>query len=367
MKRYPKVPRHDHPVVDDAFYESEAAWLTEKVDGSNFRFALFDDRYAETATWRTLEATDIQPPVRGGDIVFGTKTTLRGTTRTPVDDLDGNLRRAARALRAIDPDVNRCLHDEWGQLVFFAENMILSTIDHGYRDDPPPPLLGFDVYAPADDPRPPSDRNPSNPYDDTFDGFLPAAVVFGSPPSPGVFDRLGVPTTTVYERDVSLRAFDPESSESYEIPESAWAENVTAEGVVVRNESRGDRVKLVTEGFTELNRRRWGVPDPEADTETGTEEFVARFCTNARIRSVIRRMVVDEGYAFSRSIIDDLYLRVVDDIWAEEWRTIKALEIEFTPADVPPLVAKRCVEVVTMMETNSRLNDAPPEELWRDP
>jgi hypothetical protein len=140
---------------------------------------------------------------------------------------------------------------------------------------------------------------------------------------------------------------------------------LTAEGVVIRKDTSHERIKLVTDAFDELNRKRWGESDP-ADAKTGTEEFVARFCTNARIRSVIRRMLIEDEYEFSRSIINDLYPRVVDDIWEEEWQTIKELDIEFTPSEVPPLVAKRRVEVVRMMEMNSTLNDAPAEELWRD-
>lgn len=77
-------------------------------------------------------------------------------------------------------------------------------------------------------------------------------------------------------------------------------------------------------------------------------------------------MVVEEGYEFSRAIIEDLYPRVVEDIWTEEWRAIAELDVAFTPADVPPLVARRCAAVVTMMETNVELNDAPPETLWTD-
>jgi hypothetical protein len=368
MKQYPKVPRYDHPTVSEQFFETGTGWITEKVDGSNLRFALYEDRFAETETWdddainidNNDHETSIQP--QPGDIVFGTKTVLRGTTRTPITDLDGNLRRAARALRTIDPDTIRELHDKWGQLVFFAENMILSTLDYDYGDDPPPPLLGFDAYAPDEDSRPPDERHPSDPYADSFEGFLPTTVVYGTETMPGVFEQIDIPTTTAYERDYPLHDFD---ASSYEIPESIWAQDLTAEGVVIRKDTTHERVKLVTDAFDELNRKRWGESDP-ADTKTGTEEFVARFCTNARIRSVIRRMLVEDEYEFSRAIINDLYPRVVDDIWEEEWQTIKELDIEFTPSEVPPLVAKRCVEVVRMMETNSTLNDAPAQELWRD-
>ena len=75
-------------------------------------------------------------------------------------------------------------------------------------------------------------------------------------------------------------------------------------------------------------------------------------------------MIVKEDYEFSRSIVEELYPRVVADIWAGEYEAISRLEFSFTPSEVRPLVAQRCAEVVTMMATNARLNDAPPETLW---
>lgn len=47
MKQYPKVPRYDHPVIPENFYLEGMLWLTEKMDGSNFRFSLYEDRFAD--------------------------------------------------------------------------------------------------------------------------------------------------------------------------------------------------------------------------------------------------------------------------------------------------------------------------------
>lgn len=46
MKVYPKIPRYDHPVVPEDFFEATDLTLIEKYDGSAFRFTLFDERYA---------------------------------------------------------------------------------------------------------------------------------------------------------------------------------------------------------------------------------------------------------------------------------------------------------------------------------
>ena len=230
----------------------------------------------------------------------------------------------------------------------------------------------------------PHDQPPPDPYEEHFEGFLPSAVVFGadedeqaaaigdagSPPASressiegsnvGLFAAIGLDTAAVIEQDLPTEEFDPKH---YEIPQSQWTDDV-AEGVIVRKDADHRRVKFITDAFDELNRQHWGQREEQA--ADGTERFVARYCTNARIRKTIYKMLNEEGYEFSRAIIEDLYPRVVDDIWVEEWREIKHLDIEFNPSAVRPLVAKRCAEVVTMMETNAQLNDAPAETLWRD-
>ena len=371
MKEYPRVPRYDHPSVEPATYEAGELWLTEKLDGSGFRFLLYEDRFAEAYSAGVHEADPAD-----GDLVFGTRRVVRGTSGQNLEAIDGSLHRAVRRLREIDTEAIRAVHDEWeSPITFFAENMILHTIDYDYTERPPPALLGFDAYAPALDPSP--GETPGNPFEERFGGFLPAEAVFGSRENSGraegvetddasagdevdVFERIGLETVPVLEAglDAGSTNFDPAA---YEIPRSTFADR-QAEGVVIRNDAADRRTKIVTQEFRELNRQRWG--GHREGAESGAEEFVAIFCTNARIRKQIRKMVVEEDYEFSRSIIEELYPRVVADIWAEEYEAISRLEFAFVPSEVRPLVARRCAEVVTMIETNARLNDAPPETLW---
>ena len=380
MKQYPKVPRYDHPTVDPSIYRERELWLSEKLDGSSFRFCRYDDRFADAYS---ADVHDCDPD--DGDLVFGTRRVVRGTAGRNLDEIDGSLHRAVRALREVDTEAIAALHDEMGgPITFFAENMILHTIDYDYAERPPPALLGFDAYSPVRDPTP--EETPGDPFEERFEGFLPAEAVFGVEEADGtdgtneidstdraiegnesgVFERIGLDTVPVVERvseaseagEADDANFDPAT---YEIPRSAFADR-RAEGVVIRNDAARRRTKIVADEFRELNRRRWGAH--RDDAESGAEEFVAIFCTNARIRKQVRKMVVDEGYDFSRSIIEELYPRVVEDIWTEEWPEISRLDFAFTPGEVRPLVAKRCAEVVTMMETNAGLNDAPPERLW---
>lgn len=47
MKVYPKIPRYDHPVVPTDLFVADDLVVLEKVDGSSFRFTLYDERYAD--------------------------------------------------------------------------------------------------------------------------------------------------------------------------------------------------------------------------------------------------------------------------------------------------------------------------------
>lgn len=165
MKMYPKIPRYDHPVIPSEFFDTEDLILVEKFDGSSFRFTLYDERYADRYPDRVVTAADSD-----GSLVFGTCTTIRGTHRDSLDDIDGALHRAVRCLRqGIDSDTLRALHDEYdGPLIVYAENLVYSTLDYGYSDHDLPALVGFDVlpYARIETMTP-----PGNPYEETFEGI----------------------------------------------------------------------------------------------------------------------------------------------------------------------------------------------------
>jgi hypothetical protein len=235
--------------------------------------------------------------------------------------------------------------------------MVYSTLDYGYTEDDLPALVGFDIlpYGAIDSMTP-----PGNPYAETFEGFLSIReawdvfdrIQVGSTPP----DRSFVPATIIAEPT----EFDPET---YEVPSSSLTNDIRAEGVVIRSDSHNRRVKVVRDDFEELNREQFG-REP-ADAETGAEQFVATYCTSARIRKTVRSLVIEEDREFGLHLVEDLYPRVVEDMWAEHWQEIMEIEFAFTPADVYPLVAKRCVTELRKMETNAELNDADPTTVWQ--
>jgi hypothetical protein len=320
VKVYPKIPRYDHPVVPEDYFETEDLVLLEKFDGSSFRFTLYDERYANVYPDLVIEHAD-----GDGSLVFGTRKSIRGSHRDELSDIDGALHRAVRCLReGVDTETLRGLHDEYGcPLVVYAENMVYSTLDYGYTEREIPALVGFDVlpYDAIEQVQP-----YGNPYEETHEGFLDVDSALE------VLDRIRVVDAprehalvpaTVIDRPGS--AFDPES---YEFPTSSLAEDVRVEGVVVHGDSRERRVKVVREAFEERNREQFGTQPGAADS--GAEYVVAKYCTPARIRSQVRRMVVDEGREFGLRLNDGLHRRVVEDMWAENWPELMEMDVEFT-------------------------------------
>jgi len=355
MKVYPKIPRYDHPVVPSDFFEAEDLTLLEKFDGSGFRFTLYDERYGDQYPDQIVDAAE-----GNGSLVFGTRKAVRGSHSDSLDEIDGALHRAVRCLReGIDTASLRDLHDEYGcPLTVYAENLVYSTLDYGYTERDLSALVGFDVL--------PSDEiehitPPNNPYEETFDGFLSKDDAWD------VFERIrrkGVPREVSFEPATVLgqpsSGFDPST---YSFPISSLTDDVTVEGVVVRSDEQDRRVKLVRDEFKELNREHFG-QDPDEAT-TGAEYVVATYCTPARIRKQVRKLVVEEGREFGLALNEDLHRRVVEDIWAENWQELMTLDRSFTPTDIYPLVAKRCITELRKMQTNAELNDARPIALWQ--
>jgi hypothetical protein len=354
MKIYPKVPRYDHPVVPEAFFDADDLTVVEKYDGSSFRFTLFDKRYLDVYPESVVGTAD-----GDGSLVFGTRRSIRGAHRDDLDNIDGALHRAVRCLRdGIDSATLRDLHDAYDSaLIVYAENLVYSTLDYGYTDRDLPALIGFDVlpYTEIETMTP-----PGNPYDETFEGFLPTNEAWD------VLDRIrndSAPTASAFAPATMLEqssGFDPES---FHVPQSSLADDVRAEGVVVRSDTHDRRVKVVREAFRELNREQFG-RNP-GDVDSGAGYIVATYCTSARIRKEIRSMVLEEGRDFGVHLTDDLYPRVVEDMWAENWQEIMQLDRELVPADVYSLVAKRCVTELRKIETNAELNDADPTTIWQ--
>lgn len=342
MKSYPKVPRYDHGTVEESIFRADDLILLEKVDGSNMRLVMYDERFDHLYSDQVKE---VEP--EDGDIVFASKNVVRGTLSDDPNEFDGSFKRVCDELNdAIDREALRELHTEYDTpLLLFGEHMVKHTLDYGYDESPPPAFLGFDVFKVRE-----RDDPPENPFDERFDGFLPLSEAFA------VFDRIGLETTEVVEEiDGDL------NPESIIVPMSSYG-NLQAEGVIIRSDGNDRRIKYRTEEFQERMKTAWGIREDQA--ESGVELFVARYVTNARIRKHIHKLVQEESpAAIDASTIAEA---VVADAWSEEWPEMQEVSIGITPREVYPEAETRTGEVIDTMQKNAKLNDTSLDELWAD-
>lgn len=370
MLSYPKVPRWDHPVVPEKFYENNEITITEKTDGSNFRFMFYDDSYDYN---KEIEQMNCET----GDVIFGTRKHIYGPISMDLDQVPGNVRRPVKELRS-SLDINSLAEISEGPTVVFAENMVRHTLDYDYNENPPPKLIGFDIYFEKDDPRVFGDEEwESHPYNQRFYGFKN-------------YDTFKHLWNRIFTDDADVavsRKYTGEerNPEKISIPESAYG-SVTAEGLVFRSEDR--RFKLVRDDFRELNSQMFGsdfaseISDEISDLNhrnkvktarvmdnagnAGALYIVNKYMTRARLNKHIRKLVTDEGKEFGMHLVPDLAERIEEDIWVEEIHEISNLDIIFNPSAVSNYIRDRCSNQLRQMQQNTQLNDedVEPYELW---
>lgn len=144
-----------------------------------------------------------------------------------------------------------------------------------------PSFLGFDVWSAA------------------REAFYPPDAV------EQIFEKLGLETVNVFERERPAKYFDPDS---YSIPDSAWYDG-PAEGVVVRNK-RGQRAKLFHPDFREV--------DETVPVDADADELAQRYATERRFEKLTAKLV-DRGQTVT---FETLYERVLEDIVREEHKRL---------------------------------------------
>lgn len=339
MKTYPKIPRYDHEVINSDLYTKEDLLLLEKTDGQNSRVFLYDERFSQDYT-ADLEEFDPED----GDVFIGTKKAIQGKLSDNLQEFKGNFHRLVKYLREnLETDTLYELHDEYDSpLILFGEHMIQHTVNYDYKESPPPVFLGFDVFPQSEY----TSDTPANPYNETFEGFLP----FNE--AEHVFKSVGLPMIN------QIEGIDPPvDPNTITIPSSDYAE-VKAEGVVFRSDSLEARSKKVSSEFKENMKKAWGLREDQADT--GEELIIAWYMTNGRIRKAIHKKI-NKGEEIH---LGDLAESLVKDVWIEEWDAISDISIGLNPYNVYEYTIDRCEALLDRMETNAHLNNANIEELW---
>jgi hypothetical protein len=347
VKRYPKIPRHDLEFVPEDLFNASDLVLLEKVDGMNFRFMMYEDRFRDEYDDIVL---DTNP--NDGDIIFGTKGvgTVRGRISQDISNFEPKLEPAVQALREIDTNPIREAQEEHGPLVWFAEHMVRHSLDYEYDFNPPPELIGFDVYSPRKDTR---DELPENPYKEKFIGYLDIEDM------QELFRSIGISTTPEVDYE------PPFNPDSFDTPKSAFAD-VEAEGVVIRSDDMQLRSKYVREGFKELNKSSMGGYSKEENPDIW---FVDVIVTPARIRSNIRKLTNNRGYEFSKdeSFVDLVTRTVLVDGWGEEFSEIRDIRTRIKPSDIHEPAHRRVESVIERMHQTSASANANPTDLWSPP
>lgn len=315
MKKFPKVPRYDHPVirqkdlylmeniVDRYNYPAKvnpwfgsSAVAIEKFDGSQFRFMIYDEQFEDKYDFDGEHK----------ELFIGTKNYADSSNNINnfqyAEDLE--LRDRVEYLNNnLDKDQIIKYHEELGHpLVFYAENMVKHTIEE-YDWQNIPDLIGFDIYKVGSEE---DNQDFVNPYKQLFYGFLEWKEV------KKIMNDIGLETPQVVKEGVL-----PSDLTDSIIPKSEFGD-VEAEGVVVRNDTTKRRLKYRRKSFIEMHRKVTGVYDMETDPH---EKIIAfKYGTNQRIRETIQSSETPNEY-------DDEYFvqlasDIISDIWIEEYMDI---------------------------------------------
>jgi len=308
MKKYTKIRRLGHDRNQGVLQRGNLI-IKEKLDGANFRFTV-NQVEGETK------------------LFFGSKNVeykIDGETDYS-ENVDGRFTDAIEHVRnQVDPEEVR---ENFGtRYTFFAENMVKHSLDYDWDDVPQ--VIGFDVY------------------DHEEEEYLSHAQAYD------MFNKLGLETAPIID-SVDAESFD---HEEYEIPESNWRDG-KAEGVVIINQDQHEdnrsgfstRAKMVTEEFKEKHKKATGARQ-STEAIHGHEKVVSKYCTDARIRKQIDKMI-DEGRELGMELMGNkkssagLPIRVSTDILEEEADEIVKRNDKINWKQYRSLVADRCVYVL---------------------
>lgn len=349
MKKYPKVPRHDLEFVPRELFTSSDLSLLEKLDGMNLRFTLYEDRFEDEYSdqIREVDAED-------GDIVFGTKSVVRGTVNGDLEEFDGELKPVVKRLRDVRKGKMRNFQDEYGPLVIYCEYMIPHTLDYGYDENPPPEIIGFDVYSQRKDNRDPSDY-PSNPYKERFVGFLDLHS------AKNIIEDLDIKfAPIVLDPNKENKSFHPDK---FEVPMSEYG-NVRAEGVVIRSDELEIRSKYVRQSFREMHESSMG---GHAQKQNNPHDWmVDALVSPQRVRKTVRKLVNQHGFKFSDSdeFVDMVTQVTLIDAWKEEFSEIQDIDDDIRPSKIHEPSRERVRNVIERMKMTSTRTDQNPIDVW---
>lgn len=295
MKRYPKLRYPGHEEVQD-IDSTGSIVITEKLDGSNFRFTYTED----------------------DGYTFGSRNTFGDSLNC--DQFSDPI---AYVEETCDVDTLVTLQEDYGQLVVFGEAMLPHTISYEWEQTPL--FVGFDVWN------------------------IDKQVFHHTEHSKEIIEDIGLPFTPIIDEV----AVDDLDGWDRGIPQSAYYDG-KAEGIVMKNHDTSTYCKIVRDDFKEKRDIKFGGKNRSlSDTEKIVEEYV----TPARVESVAHQLVDDgEWNTIELPMMEILPEAVLRDTMAEEGGNLVMQEnVEIDTGELRSQVSKRCVGVIKhMMDKQTR-------------
>lgn len=352
MMNYPKVPRVGIDVEPPDFWDNEL-FVTEKTDGSLFRFCLYLDSFQ---SWYPQEVVQMDPS--HGDIVAGTSNSVRWVVSE--NEISGETETdfypTLTLLQEANTDEMMRQYEEYGPLVYFGEAMTGHLIDY----DSPPELLGFDVYSAEKDGRDsietPSEiseslaiaksgRDTNTDMTDVYAASDWAGFV-STEEAMKLFEQIGVEPIHYTESVPTVDGCSVDQ-EDITVPQSQFAE-VKAEGLVFRSQTY--RVKVRSDLFKEVRSHHSNTPSGgDADPAS---QFINEFATPIRIVKQAKKIAEQRNTTVSVALTEVVAESVWDDIWAEEWRTIKQKQYPIKNSKIRGELKSKTASLLTRFEEN---------------
>lgn len=302
---YPSIRRIGKPESEEVL-DGEEIRIIEKMDGSNFRFTYQD-----------------------GGLIFGSRDTVLNPNNPvkPGDDYSVGTH--------FEDGVSFVLSNiEWSEVdweelenyVFFGECMVSQTVTSHtieYDWDNTPDFLGFDIYN------------------------LEQECYIHPSEMESIFSKhLNLPTSPCLD-EFTPEEFNPSE---YEIPQSEFRYG-DPEGIIMMNpdaypSSRPVKAKRWTEEFAETHK----AASSQRAADTDTEEFIAKYITEQRIKKKVHKMVsTGEWETVSKSMMEELPTKVIEDAWEEEYREVLQSDLEINMGELRHKTCRKCVSVLEEM------------------
>lgn len=168
------------------------------------------------------------------------------------------------------------------------------------------------------------------------------------------FERLEIPVVQLVNK-MKVKDFLKQDINDF-IKKSAYADFLM-EGIVGKVYGRKNQwgrqimFKVVREEFKEQNAIVFG--SIKSSKVEDTEKIVQQFCTDARIRKIVLKLVNEESLILSRSLMSRVPSEVIKDILKEEFTGIyenyKSIDFKV----MKQLVPKRCLKVIDELLMNN--------------